>query len=88
MSARANAKAVASQREEMGIVEVDTHGDFSAGDRVEMIGERGSFTIKSIRVYDDGTVNYVTLFGGTSGREAWRSCTADRIRYPKRRVRK
>ena len=86
MASRASAEAVAAQRESMGIVEVSEHGDFSAGQIVELRGERGQFTVQSIRVYPDGTLRWLNLYGGPKGSEMHRSALEDRIKPRRRKV--
>lgn len=49
----------------------------SAGDAVKVRGLRGSFKFVCYDV-NEGS-EFVTCFGGTDGRERWRSVTPDRV---------
>lgn len=56
----ASAQAVAAQMERMGVREIDSWGEWSAGDRCGIVGTAGEFRIIGFR--DDGSS--VSVVGG------------------------
>jgi mannose/fructose-specific phosphotransferase system component IIA len=57
-------------------------GDLRHGDEVTLRGERGTFQFLAVAIDDDGSILWVDLVGGTTGRHAIKAVKPERVKVP------
>ena len=66
-------------------MKVTEYKNMKAGDLVRIKGERGTFKVMWVEQFETKRPDEITVVGGSSGRNAWRTFLSERVtRRPKR----
>ena len=66
-------------------MQVTEYKNMKAGDLVRIKGERGTFKVMWVEQFETKRPDEITVVGGSSGRNAWRTFLSERVtRRPKR----
>ena len=66
-------------------MKVTEYNKMNQGDLVRIKGERGTFKVMWVEQFETKRPDEITVVGGSSGRNAWRTFLSERVtRRPKR----